>query len=255
MVSIFPQAESFLLTGHGDTACLFIHGFTASPSEVYPVARLIYEMTECTVSGPLLPGHGCTPQEMNQTSWPDWFVRVEQELDYLQRKHTRVFVAGLSMGGLLALHAARKTAGLQGVIAINTPIFTKSPRLMAAAPLMRYLRPYYPKKMDKVAEELQKRGRFAYPVLPVKALISMHHLRKIVMQEIPGLSIPILLFQSSLDESVDPWSAEYIKEKAVQTRVRLIELRESGHIATMGREKLIIAEEISKFINTKHEEE
>jgi carboxylesterase len=245
VVLIHPQAESFLLTGQGDTACLFIHGFTASPSEVYPVARLIYEMTGCTVSGPLLPGHGTSPGELNQTKWQDWFARVEQEVNYLHRRYTRVFVAGLSMGGLLALHVARKTVDLQGVIAINPPIFTKSPVLMATAPLMRYLRPYYPKKMDQAVEKLEELGRFAYPVLPVKALISMHSLRKIVMQEISGLTIPILLFQSSLDESVDPWSAEYIKEKAVKTRVKLVELRNSEHIATMGEEKLIIAEEIA----------
>ena len=115
MAEIFPQAESFLLTGQTDTACLFIHGFTASPSEVYPVARLIFEKTGFTVSGPLLPGHGCTPREMNQTCWQDWFSRVEQEIDYLHRRHKRVFVAGLSMGGLLGLHAASRKEGLAGV--------------------------------------------------------------------------------------------------------------------------------------------
>lgn len=249
MALIHPQAESFLLTGHGDTACLFIHGFTASPSEVYPVARLVYELTGCTVSGPLLPGHGTSPQDMNQTGWQDWFARVEQEIDYLQRKHTRVFLAGLSMGGLLALYAAGKRADLKGVIAINTPIYTSSPWLMAITPLLQYVRPYYSKKMDKAAEELQTQGRFAYPVMPVKAFISMGQLRKLVMSEIPRLNLPILLFQSSQDESVDTRSAQFIKDKVVQAKVRLIELRESGHIATMGQEKPIIAEEISKFIN------
>jgi len=248
MAEINPKAESFLLTGHEDTACLFIHGFSASPSEVYPVARLIFEKTGFTVSGPLLPGHGCTPQEMNQTSWQDWFSRVEQEIVYLQRRHTRVFVAGLSMGGLLGLHAASRQQGLEGVIAINTPIFTNSPRLIAWAPLLRILRPYYPKKMDQVAKELQAMGRYAYPVMPVKAFMSMHNLRETVLQEIPGLNLPILLFQSSEDESVNSRSASYIKDKAVRAPVKLVELRNSGHIATMGQEKLLIAEEIIKFI-------
>lgn len=248
MAEIHPQAESFLLTGPTDTACLFIHGFTASPSEVHPVARLIFEKTGFTVSGPLLPGHGCTPREMNQTSWQDWFKRVEQEIDYLQRKHDRVFIAGLSMGGLLGLHAASRKVGLAGVIAINTPIFTKSPRLMALTPILRFLRPYYPKKMDRAAEELAAMGRFAYSVMPVKAFQSMHNLRETVIKEIPQLNLPILLFQSSQDESVDPRSASYIKDKAVKAPVTLIELTNSGHIATMGQEKLLIVEEMIKFI-------
>jgi len=247
MAEIHPQAESFLLTGPTDTACLFIHGFTASPSEVYPVARLIFKQTGFTVSGPLLPGHGCTPQEMNRTCWQDWFIRVEQEIDYLQRKHKRVFVAGLSMGGLLGLHAAHSKGGLSGVIVINTPIFTHSPRLISMAPILRFLRPYYPKKIDQAAEELAALGRFAYSVMPVKAFQSMHSLRKTVLQEIPHLDLPILLFQSSQDDSVDPRSASYIKDKAVKAPVTLIELTNSGHIATMGQEKLLIVEEIIKF--------
>jgi carboxylesterase len=249
MADIYLQAESFLLTGRANTACLFIHGFTASPSEVYPVARIIHEMTGCTMSGPLLPGHGCSPQDMNQTCWQDWFARIEQEVDYLQHRYARIFVAGLSMGGLLALYAAGKISGLQGVIAINTPILTNSPRLMAAAPLLQYLRPYYPKKIDRSAIELEAQGRFAYRVMPLKALLSMQRLRKIVVKELPHLKLPILLFQSCRDETVDPRSALYIRDRAVQSQVRIIELIDSGHIATMGPEKLVIAEEIVAFMS------
>lgn len=249
MAEINPQAESFLLTGPMDTACLFIHGFTASPSEVYPVARLIYEQTGITVSGPLLPGHGSNPREMNQTGWQDWFNRVEEEIGYLQRRHIRVFVAGLSMGGLLGLHAANLNKGIKGLVTINTPIFTNSPRLTAWAPLLRLVRPYYPKKLDQDAEELQALGRFAYPVMPVKAFISMNILRDTVIKEIPGLNLPMLVFQSAHDESVDPRSAVYIKEQAVKAPVRLIELQNSGHIATMGEEKQLIAREMIKFFD------
>jgi carboxylesterase len=185
---------------------------------------------------------------MNQTCWQDWYTRVEQEIDYLQRKHKRVFVAGLSMGGLLSLHAASRKQGLAGLIVINTPIFTKSPRHVAIAPMLRFLQPYYPKKNDQAAEELAALGRFAYSVMPVKAFLSMQKLRKIVLREISGLRLPILVFQSSQDESVDPRSALYIKDTAHQAPVKIIELKDSGHIATMGNEMEFIADEMIKFI-------
>lgn len=249
MEDINPQAESFLLTGPTDTACLFIHGFTASPSEVYPVARLIFEQTGITVSGPLLPGHGSNPRKMNQTGWHDWFNRVEEEISYLQRRYLRVFAAGLSMGGLLSLHAASMNKDLKGIIAINTPLFTNSSRLIAWAPLLRIIRPYYPKKIDQAMEELQARGRFAYPVMPVKAFISMNALRETVIDEIPGIDLPILVFQSRRDDSVDPRSAIYIKDKVFKAPVKLIELLNSGHIATMGQEQQLIAAEMINFID------
>jgi len=251
MIEIHPQAESFLLSGSENTACLFIHGFTASPSEVYPVARRIHAITGCTVSGPLLPGHGCSPEAMNQTGWEDWWDRVAQELRYLQRRHTRVFVAGLSMGGLLALYAAGRDYDLDGIIAINTPIFTNSPALMTLAPLIRLVRPYYPKKMDPRIQELETQGRFAYPVMPVKALLSMQNLRKEVLRELPGLELPILLFQSRGDDKVDPRSAKYILDRAQKAEVRMIELHNSGHIATMSHDQRLIAHEIAAFMAAK----
>ena len=249
MALVFPQAESFLLTGHEEVACLFIHGFTASPSEVYSVAQIIHETAGCTVSGPLLPGHGCSPREMNQTCWQDWSARVEQEVHYLQRRHKRVFVVGLSMGGLLALYAAGCDNQLQGVIAINTPIFTNSRRLLSLAPLLQYLRPYHAKKANQDTAELEAQGRFAYPVWPVKALVSMQQLRSQVVQGLPSLDLPILLFQSRMDETVDPRSGPYIKDQAVQARVKLIELHNSGHIATMSPDQQVIVEEILAFIS------
>jgi carboxylesterase len=249
MFTIHPQAESFLLSGTEETAILFIHGFSASPSEVYPVARIIHELTGFTVSGPLLPGHGCSPQAMNTTCWQDWWGRIEQEVDYLQRRYARVFVAGLSMGGLLALYTAGRSRDLEGVIAINTPIFTNSPGLITLAPLLQYVRPYHPKKFDPAALEMEARGRYAYPVMPVKALVSMQRLRRLVVQELPNLDVPILLFQSRTDLLVDPRSAAYIREKADRALIKLIELDNSGHIATMGGEQLLIAEEIIDFMS------
>ncbi|MEQ8201836.1 MAG: alpha/beta fold hydrolase [Syntrophomonadaceae bacterium] len=246
---INPQAASFLVTGSKDTACMFIHGFTASPSEVYSVARIVYAETGMTVSGPLLPGHGCSPQEMNQTRWEDWYGRVEQEIGYLKKKNRQVYITGLSMGGLLALHAASETEEIDGVIIINTPIYTTSSRLMSLAPLLRYFKPYYPKKLDGDLDQLARQGRFAYDVMPLKALRSMHALRDKVIKELPGLELPILLMQSRWDETVDPRSARFIKEKAQRAEVRLVELENSGHIATMGPDTGLIADQIIDFVN------
>jgi carboxylesterase len=209
---------------------------------------MVHEISGCTVSGPLLPGHGTDPQDMNQTRWQDWFARVEEEIKYLGRRYSRVYVVGLSMGGLLALHAAGQVPQLKGVAAINVPIYTKAGWQTAISPILQYLRPYYPKIIDRDTIDLEKQGRFAYSVMPVKAFRSMNQLKKIVIKELPQLNTPMLLFQSSQDESVELRSAQFIQNKAVHCRVRLIKLPQSGHIATMGPEKHLIADEIAEFI-------
>ena len=248
MIYIYPQAESFFLGGSRDTALLFIHGFTASPSELYPTARLIHDLCGCTLSVPLLPGHGSTPRFLNQTNWEQWYAAVEKELGFLMESYLRVFVGGLSMGALLALHAACLVPGLKGAIAINTPIFNHSPVLTAASPLIRCVRPFYPKKDRLHLRELEEQGRFAYDVIPVKAFQSVTKLRNLVVQEINEVKLPLLLVQSLRDESVHPRSGYYLQEKLPGSE--LLELPDSDHIATMGSEKDKLAKAIAEFLIT-----
>lgn len=57
---------------------------------------------------------------MATTDWRDWVASAEEGLRKLQRRCDRVFVAGLSVGGLITLHlAAHHSVG--GVIAMAVP--------------------------------------------------------------------------------------------------------------------------------------
>jgi carboxylesterase len=246
MSNIYPQAQPFFLRGSQETALLFIHGFTASPSELYPTAQLIHELNGCTLSAPLLPGHGSSPQFLNRSNWEDWYNTIKKELNFLMENHDRVFVGGLSMGGLLALYAGSRINGLKGAISINAPIFNRSPLLTAASPLIGRIRPYYPKKDGPNQRRLKQEGRFAYNVIPVRAFQSLMNLRNTVMEEVDGINLPVLLIQSLQDKSVHPRSVYYLQEKIKNTE--LVELHSSDHVATMGSEKEKIAQAIVDFI-------
>jgi len=249
MIYVHPQAEPFILKGETDTALLFIHGFTASPSEVYPVARLVHASNSCTVTGILLPGHGSHPKFLNRCKWWDWYGAVEMELNYLMENYERVFVAGLSMGGLLAMQAGLNIKGLKGLVTINAPIYYQNPLLPCCAPLYGYIRPYYPKKIDTELLRLEEEGRFAYRVMPVKAFRNLMRLRVSIMSNIQQMKIPVLIMQSLLDESVAAKSGDFILEKTQGADARLVKLRHSGHVATMGVEKEQITQEIVAFMS------
>ncbi len=248
MTDICPQAEPFYLSGNSELALLLLHGFTASPSEVYPVAKRIHEQSACTVSGILLPGHGTSPELLNNCHWSDWYGAVKTELVNLMASHTRVFVGGLSMGALLALNAGLSLEGLQGVVAINAPIYNINPFLTTCAPLYGCLRPYYPKKNTQELDELAEQGRFAYRVMPVKAFQTMMNLRGKIMQEIQQLKIPALIIQSLLDESVHPRSGRFLYANTKANAATYLELKTSQHIATMGPEKEQNVQKILAFM-------
>lgn len=249
MSDICPQAEPFYLPGSSNAALLLLHGFTASPSEVYPVAKLIHEHSNCTVSGILLPGHGSNPVLLNRCNWTDWYDAVKTELDKLLASFTQVYVGGLSMGALLALQAALDIEGLQGVVAINAPIYNRNPFLTACAPLYGCFRPYYPKRGGQELEQLEQLGRFAYRVMPVKAFQSLMQLRAKIMLEIPELKIPAFIIQSLQDESVHPRSGKFLFTKIRASGSKLLELEKARHIATMGPDKERIAREIMNFMD------
>ncbi len=105
-VPVLPGAEPFRHEG-GEVGVLLCHGFTGSPQSLRPWAEHLAERG-LTVSLPLLPGHGTRWEDMQVTGWQDWYAEVDRELRALRERCAQVFVAGLSMGGALALRLAAK---------------------------------------------------------------------------------------------------------------------------------------------------
>ncbi len=241
------KANPFFLQGNSDQALLFLHGFTASPSELLPTARLVHEADGCTVSGILLPGHGTNPADLNATTWQDWYEAVHSEGEKLLKEYRHVFVAGLSMGGLLSLRAGIHLSGLKGVAAINAPIFTQYRLLSALAPLIQHVMPYFTKGARK-ENELAREGRFDYNCYPVRAYTSLTELRNTIIGELETMELPALLVQSLQDRTVRRGSVEYIRRQLSNSPVKMVSLPNSGHIATMDKDRDILARELIDFM-------
>ena len=83
-------------------------------------------------------------------------------------------------------------------------------------------------------------NRFDYSVYPLKALCSMLELRQLVKRKY-RLTTPVLVIQSQKDESVDPRSLEWLAQRIVGAPQDTLWLENSGHIATMGPERELLA--------------
>src|SRR3546814_20256744 len=91
------------------------------------------------VEVPLLPGHGTTWQDMNTTNWDDWYGEIERVFAKLVEENDKVVVAGLSMGGALALRlAAHHPESVHGLMLVN-PAVASSKKQLRAGPRARQL--------------------------------------------------------------------------------------------------------------------
>lgn len=98
--------HSFFLPG-GRTGILLIHGLTGTPNEMRGIARAFHQ-AGYSVYAVQLAGHCGNIQDLIATRWEDWFATVYQAATQLQQHVDEIFVAGLSMGALLALEYASR---------------------------------------------------------------------------------------------------------------------------------------------------
>src|SRR5436305_8863266 len=111
------QLRPFRIRG-GTRGCLLIHGFAGTPPEMRGLGEYL-AAAGYDVMGPLLAGHGLTPEAMAQTRWTVWARSAQDALTALGRDCREVFVAGQSLGGTLALHLAAAYPGVKGAAAIG----------------------------------------------------------------------------------------------------------------------------------------
>ncbi len=93
--------NSFFLSGNR-TGILLIHGLTGTPNEMRGIARVLHQ-AGYSVYGVQLAGHCGDVEDLVNSQWEDWFNSVVAAAEKLKEHTDEIFVAGLSMGSLLAL--------------------------------------------------------------------------------------------------------------------------------------------------------
>src|SRR5439155_4150293 len=117
-----PAGDGFALPGSRSLGCLLVHGFTATPDEMRPLGEALARRG-FPVRGVRLAGHGTDVADLAMTGWPAWFASVEEGLDRLRTDASRVAIAGMSLGALLAIHAAAtRPADVAGLVLCGTPL-------------------------------------------------------------------------------------------------------------------------------------
>jgi carboxylesterase len=244
---LVPGAEPWSIDGDG-VGILVLHGFTGSPKSVKPWGQALGEQG-WSVRVPRLPGHGTRWQDMNITTWEDWYAEADRNLRELRVRCEQVFVMGLSMGGTLTLRLAQEHGDqIDGLVLVNPAVHTERPDRFLL-PVVSRLIGSFPGISNDIALEGADEG--AYDRLPLKAAHSMSKLWSIVKQDMPRVSQPLLLFRSRQDHVVEPSNAAFILANVSSPDAAEVVLERSYHVATLDHDADLIVEGSIDFVRSR----
>jgi len=237
--------EPFLFeTENKEFGILLVHGFTGTTAELRPLGTYLHK-EGFTVHAPLLKGHGVTPEEMNCTTWVDWYSSAEEGYHRLKEIGCRkIIVIGLSMGGLLTLKLAQHH-DVFAMVTLCAAIEVKDKR-MGLVRYVQYFKQYLKRrghKADHIEKEL-----FIYDKTPLACVASLDNLIKNVRLVLPHLTQPILIVQAEQDETVDPCSGQLLYDLIGSKEKELKMFAESSHIITLDKEREALFLTITHFI-------
>jgi carboxylesterase len=228
-----PGAEPFAADG-GPVGVLLCHGFTGTPQSLRAWAEQL-AAAGFAVELPRLPGHGTRWPDLNATGWPDWYGEVERAFDRLRQRCAQVFVAGLSMGGTLALRLAeQRGAEVAGLVLVNPSLATERWDARLLLPLLHRVVPSFP----GIASDIKKPGvtELAYDRTPLRAAYSLSKLWAVTRADLGRVSAPILVFRSREDHVVEPLSGRLLQAGCRSCPVDERVLPDSYHVATLDND-------------------
>lgn len=199
-----------------------------------------------TVLGVRLAGHGTQPSDLKGKTYRHWIDSAADGLAELKDRCGKVFVAGLSMGGAIALHLAANHP-VDGVVAICAPVYLDL-KLYLARPF-KYLLGFKHEVGRNIKDPVARRNHLAYTGAPLGAAIQLLALLRSVRAELDRVTAPVLLIQAEDDCIVPPGNAPFIYRRLVNSaKKELIWLKKSGHMATIDYDKAITLAETYRFI-------
>ncbi len=244
--AIMPGAEPFFYPAGGEAGCLLIHGFSGSP---HGMKRMGQHLAGVGISalGVRLQGHGTRIEEMERCHYREWIASAEEGLIELRRHCRSIFVAGISMGGVIALHLARyHPAQIAGVITMCTPYDMPLWMKILAPPLKYLVKTVAP--LRGVGTKKPSVPKVGYRQFSLPAVHQLIRLVNQVRPELPLITCPALVIASRHDLAVGAGNAPRILKALGSKEKELFWVENSGHMITLDYDRDLVFQRAEDFI-------
>lgn len=239
------ECQPFLLEGGRHGVVLF-HGFTGSAGHMRPLGEAL-NAQGFTVRGINLPGHASSMEDMARFTWQDWLQAAKTAVLEMKERCPRVSVAGLSMGGDLALIVAEQMQ-VTACVPISAPMAVKNRLMFLARPASMFVKTILWKGDPERAAMLDQRYDYGYPGFPTRTAADLNHLIHLARRNLHAVTCPVLAVQSHADETVSEDSAEVIVRGVSSKKKGVLWLEEVPHVCTLSREVGNIAQAMGELL-------
>lgn len=244
MMKITPPKPFFF--EEGPRAVLLLHGFTGTSADVRMLGRYLQKKGYTTMA-PHYKGHGVPPEALIKTGPEEWWADVVDAYEQLKDAgYEEIAVAGLSLGGVFSLKLGYNYP-LKGIVTMCAPMSMKTTDLMYEGVLQyaaEYKR-YEGKSKEEADAEVELLRGQTMPSLP-----DLRDLVYEVRDHVDHIYSPTLVTQGSLDDVIDPDSANVIYDNIQSVDKALKWYEKSGHVITLGPEKGTLHEDIFAFLES-----
>jgi carboxylesterase len=249
LISRLADPGAFDLTHNGrDVGILFLHGFTASPSEMRNMAQFMARGTGWRCKAILLPGHGTRVEDMQEKNGEEWVQAAEHAYHELAGECRHVFLAGLSLGAVLCCHVAFRRSDdpkLRGLILL-APAFNVTPFRSFA---LRVLRPLINlrSKGKRAADYFLDNRLYSYLETPLNRATEVLRLGHYAAKNMSKLRhLPVLMFAGERESTVSLNTILSLVRK--NPWIKFVKLRQSRHILTMEPDREMMFEASTRFV-------
>ncbi len=233
---------------------LLVHGFSGSPHDmVYLYERLVNQGH--TVSVPRLPGHGTNAEDFKNSGWKDWYRGAADAFLELRSRCSRVYIAGLSMGGAITAMLAAQF-GVEK-IALAAPAFTFTPGSGAS---YLWITPVFSWAIgssrtgsvdvkeytgDRLLLEKEYKGWNWY-----RQGSELIRLRRRAIAALKRIQSDSLIIVSKSDKTVSYRCADYLRKRLVSAgSVEIMMLEKSGHVVVDDVDRQDVADRIINWFS------
>ena len=165
----------------------------------------------------------------------------------MRKRYRTLTVAGLSMGGVLALMLAEE-GKCDGCVSISAPMKTAN-RFRALAPVAALVMPTVHKRADGQRTGVDPAYDIGYSSFPTYATHHLSVLMRMSRQHLHLITCPILAVQSRKDETVTRDSPDIILQNVSSREKGMLWLDQAPHVCTISPEYPRIGEAIRDFVN------